>query len=142
MKNLSESCTRGDIVDLLDSHGFHGEYNLVYVPLDFTSMRSQCYAFVNFACEEVAREFLARGNDAQGFSKSTCVGEGGSKMDWAAGMQGLHQAIAKYRNSPVMHALVPDECKPLLFENGRVVKFPKPTKKIQKPRGLRCCKLV
>jgi hypothetical protein len=134
MKNLSQSCTVGHIVDLLDLHGFHGKYDLVYVPMDFTSMLSHCYAFVNFSSEGAALEFLSRGTDTQGFSESSYVGEGGSKIDWAAGMQGLPAAIEKYRNSPIMHALVPDECKPLLFDDGRITTFPKPTKKIQKPR--------
>jgi hypothetical protein len=136
MKNLSQSCTRRQIVELLDLHGFAGKYDLVYVPIDFTSMLSHCYAFVNFVSEEVALDFLTQGIDSKGFSQSACVGEGGSKMDWASGMQGLQAAIRKYRNSPVMHALVPDECKPLLFESGRIASFPKPTQKIQKPRGL------
>jgi len=134
MKNLSQSCTRGHIVDLLDLRGFHGEYDLVYAPIDFTSMLAHCYAFVNFASEGAALEFLARGAGTGGFSESCCVGEGGSKIDWAVGMQGLPAAIEKYRNSPVMHALVPDECKPLLFKDGRIATFPNPTKKVQKPR--------
>jgi hypothetical protein len=124
-------------MELLDQHGFRGKYDLVYVPVDFASMLSHCYAFVDFVSEEVALEFMARGQDAQGFSESACVGEGGSKISWADGMQGLQEAVDKYRDSPVMHELVPDECKPLLFRDGKVVAFPKPTKKIQKPRGLR-----
>jgi len=136
LKNLSQSCSRESIVGLLNLHGFGGRYDLVYVPMDFASMLSHCYAFVDFISEEAALEFLALGANTRGFSASTCVGEGGSEITWAVGMQGLDEAIEKYRNSPVMHALVPDECKPLLFRKGQIVSFPKPTKKIQKPRGL------
>jgi hypothetical protein len=136
MKNLSQSCNREDIVELLDLHGFRGRYDLAYVPVDFASMQSHCYAFVNFTSGEAALEFLTLGASANGFSGSTCVGEGGSKISWAAGMQGLQEAIKKYRDSPVMHALVPDQCKPLLFRNGKIFPFPTPTKKISKPRGL------
>jgi len=137
LKNLDQSCTRTQLIELLDANDFWGKYDLVYVPIDFGSMRSHCYAFVNFVSEEVAVAFKACAESSRGFEESTCVGEGGCEVSWALGMQGLQAAIKKYRNSPVMHANVPDECKPLLFENGRKVDFPLPTKKIQKPRGLK-----
>jgi hypothetical protein len=137
MKNLSPSCSRESIVELLNQHGFAGRYALVYVPVNFASMLSQCYAFVDFTSGDAALEFVALGAYTNGFCASTCVGEGGSEITWAMGMQGVHEAIEKYRNSPVMHALVPDQCKPLLFRKGQVVSFPKPTQKIEKPRGFK-----
>jgi hypothetical protein len=97
-------------------------------------MLSHCYAFVNFTSGEAALEFLVAGANAQGFAESACVGEGGSRTSWAVGMQGLQAAIEKYRDSSVMHAVVPDQCKPLLIKNGQIVSFPKPTKRIPKPR--------
>jgi len=137
IKNLSQFCTRDQILELLDANGLQGAYDLVYVPVDFGSMRSHCYAFVNFRSEELATKFQACAESSHGFEHSTCVGEGGCETSCASGMQGLQAAVEKYRNSPVMHMLVPDECKPVLFENGKMVAFPRPTKKIQKPRGLR-----
>jgi hypothetical protein len=137
MKNLSQSCSREQVVKLLDLHGFRGRYDLVYVPMDFKSMLSHCYAFVNFTSGEAALDFFACGANVDGFSEITCVGEGGSAISWAAGMQGLEEAIQKYRDNPVMHALVPEQCKPVMFKNGHIVPFPRPTTKIQKPRGLR-----
>jgi hypothetical protein len=137
IKNLSLSCTRDQILELLDANGLCGTYDLVYVPVDFRSMQSHCYAFVNFVSEEVATTFQGCAEACHGFARSACVGAGGCQISWASGMQGLQAAIEKYRNSPVMHELVPDECKPLLFQNGKMAAFPPPTKKILKPRGLK-----
>ena len=37
---------------------------------------------------------------------------------WAAKTQGLKACIERYQQSPVMHKNIPDECKPVVLENG------------------------
>jgi len=53
---------------------------------------------------------------------------------WNDKCQGLSELVERYRNSPVMHASVPQECKPVIFLNGRTVKFPEPTQQIKPPK--------
>ena len=41
--------------------------------------------------------------------------------------------MERYRNSAVMHKKVPDEYKPVIFEDGVRKTFPRPTKKVKAP---------
>merc|ERR1719487_1853703 len=63
-------------------------------------------------------------------SSKTC------EVSWSQPQQGLSEHIERYRNSPVIHESIPVEYKPRLFQNGREVPFPPPTKFI-KPVKLR-----
>jgi hypothetical protein len=53
---------------------------------------------------------------------------------WGHPLQGLDAHVQRYRNSPVMSESVPDECKPLLLQDGLRVPFPLPTKQLRTPR--------
>merc|ERR1712187_1092030 len=53
---------------------------------------------------------------------------------WSEPLQGLETHCDRYRNSPVMHELVPDEFRPVLFDQGVRIPFPAPTKRIRPPR--------
>jgi hypothetical protein len=133
IRNLVDHCTKTMLMEFLDSHGFYGGYNLLYLPVCFASQRCFHYAFVNFVSEDVAEKFKARFHgctdaamftaDAADISLSEC--------------QGLAANIAKYRNSSVMHKSVPVECKPVFLEHGKVVPFPNPTRKIKEDRRIR-----
>merc|ERR1711988_700022 len=49
--------------------------------------------------------------------------------------QGLDANVERYRNSPLMHHSVPEECKPAVYDyTGVEAVFPEPTKSIPKPR--------
>jgi hypothetical protein len=121
------------LIAFMDRLGFQGKYNLLYLPRCFTSKRCFHYAFVNFTCEEVAVEFQAC---AHGFADTQLFGESVADVSLSQ-CQGLQANIAKYRNSSVMHHSVPDDCKPLLFQDGEAVPFPKPTKRIKEDRRAR-----
>jgi len=55
-------------------------------------------------------------------------------LGWSRPHQGLSALIERYRNSPVMHESLPDECKPMVFVNGARVSFPPPTRHVKWPR--------
>jgi len=55
-------------------------------------------------------------------------------VSWSQPLRGLEAHVDRYRNSPLMHALVPDTYRPLLFRDGQRIAFPPPTKKIKAPR--------
>eukprot|EP00419_Tripos_fusus_P041105 CAMPEP_0172790860 /NCGR_PEP_ID=MMETSP1074-20121228/208181_1 /TAXON_ID=2916 /ORGANISM="Ceratium fusus, Strain PA161109" /LENGTH=155 /DNA_ID=CAMNT_0013627915 /DNA_START=713 /DNA_END=1181 /DNA_ORIENTATION=- len=48
--------------------------------------------------------------------------------------EGLEANIERFWNSPVMHQVVPDEFKPMLFNKGCPTPFPGPTKPIRPSR--------
>uniref|UniRef100_A0A7S2FU57 Uncharacterized protein n=1 Tax=Alexandrium andersonii TaxID=327968 RepID=A0A7S2FU57_9DINO len=50
--------------------------------------------------------------------------------------QGLERQIEAYRNHMLMHRLVPDDRRPMLFRNGQRVPFPPPTRPIFHPAFL------
>jgi hypothetical protein len=133
VKNLVSHCTRDMLFQFLDNNGFRTEYNLVYLPRCFATERSFHYAFVNFVSASAAVAFQAHFN---GCENVEIFGENVADISWSE-CQGLSANIAKYRNSSVMHHSVPDECRPLLIQDGKVVAFPKPTKKIKEDRRTR-----
>jgi len=61
------------------------------------------------------------------------LSEGALQVRWSS-KQGLHTHVELYRNSPVMHELVPDEYKPILLKDGVRIPFPPPTRRVRKPR--------
>jgi len=51
------------------------------------------------------------------------------------GLECLDDLIERYRNSPIMHACVPDAIKPAVYQNGRRAPFLQPTKELELPRN-------
>lgn len=131
LRNLPNQYTREMLLDLLDNQGFLAEYDFIYLPIDFGSKSGFGYAFINLINEAVAIRFRER---FQGFSawamESTMVAD----VTWSSTHQGLEQHVNRYRNSPVMHETMPDECKPMILVNGVRAEFPPPTKSLRPPR--------
>jgi hypothetical protein len=130
IRNLVRNCSRRMLLDFLDRLGFKGKYNLLYLPQRFGSGGCFHYAFVNFVTTRIATKFQSH---IDGASDSEIFGDASAEIAWSD-CQGLEANVEKYRNSSVMHPAVDDECRPLLLENGNVVPFPKPTKKIKQDR--------
>ncbi|CAL1156097.1 unnamed protein product [Cladocopium goreaui] len=131
LRNIPQEFTRDHILHLLDWAGFHGRYDFVYLPVDFTRGRSLGYALVGLVSHEAAQDLLER------LEGSSFPGEDPSlrcQASWSLPHRGLEGHIERYRNSPVMHPSMPDEYKPVIFENGQRVDFPPPTKTIRAPR--------
>lgn len=131
MRNLPNNYSRHMLLELLDSEGFTACYNFIYLPIDFNSRASFAYAFINFVCSEDAARFRRH---FDGFSKWAFPSEKVCQVDWSRPHQGLSAHVERYRNSPVMHESVDDECKPAMFENGMRAAFPPPVKRIKAPR--------
>lgn len=133
MKNVPLQYTRQQLLDLLDTHGFRGKYNFVYLPVNFRTCDLHGYAFVNFTCDTVATQFEMQfaGFTAWGV-ESDMICEVKSSTH-----QGLKGNIMRYRNSPVMHDSVDDAWRPILLADGVRVPFPAPTRSIKAPRTQR-----
>merc|ERR1712025_42051 len=118
--------------ELLDIKGFTARYDFLYLPMDLKRSAGLGYAFVNCVSRAEAEGMIAALNGFRGWnlnSSKVC------EVVWGEPLQGLQSHIDRYRNSPVMHASVPDACKPAVFENGLRCRFPAPTKRLRAPRS-------
>lgn len=133
MKNVPTSYTRSAFLELLDREGFAGEYDLVYLPIDFESQSCLGYAFINCLSSQIATRFCSR---FQGFATWDVPSDKACEMG-AAAQQGFKANVDRYRNSAVMHDSVPDECRPVIFSSGVRVPFPAPTRRLKAPQTRR-----
>jgi len=131
LRNLPSAFSRAGLVSVLNSKGLECKYDFVYLPVDFVSGASLGYAFVNFIDHQTAECALQK---LQGFTK--WIGTTSQKVlgvVWSEPNQGLLMLVERFRNSRVMHGIVPDEYKPALFNQGKRVPFPRNTKRIRPP---------
>jgi len=131
LRNIPNDYSRDMLLELMDSQGFAGRYNFLYLPVDFKRMAGLGYAFVNCVSQVDAEEMMAK---FHGFRRWRFNSAKVCEVVWGEPLQGLEAHIDRYRNSPVMHGSVPDGCKPVIFESGLRQPFPAPTKRIRAPR--------
>lgn len=132
IRNLPNNFTRTKVVDLLNSQGFRGVFDFLYMPIDFQSQASLGYAFVNLKTNADTKTFWEA---FDGFSDWGVTSQKVCGVCWSSPHQGLEDHIERFRNSPVMHENVPVEHKPMIFnDDGEEVPFPPPTKKLRVPR--------
>jgi len=134
LRNIPNEYTRDMLLELLNSEGFVGLYDFVYLPVDFQRWAGLGYAFVNLVSHEDAE--CARAH-FHGFTawmvRSTKVCEAA----WSGPLQGFTEHCERYRNSPVMHELVPEYVKPIIFQGGQRIPFPEPTRRVWPPGTMR-----
>jgi hypothetical protein len=132
LRNIPNNLKRGALLELFDSLGFRGLYNFVYLPIDFSRNSNVGYCFVNLVDATVASKFQTTFQGFQGWtgsSRKVCEAVWTVKLN-----QGLACHVDRYQNSPVMHADVPDDCRPILFKDGQRIEFPVPTKPLKRPK--------
>jgi len=134
LKNLPNGYLREELMNLLDMHGFAGEYDFVYTPLDCHSGSGLGYAFINMMSPDAAERVFA---ELDGFRDWTVQSQKVLSTCWGT-EQGLTLLIERYRNSRMMHESVPEMYKPLLLSGGKPATFPPPTQRIVKPRTMKC----
>lgn len=138
LRNVPNNYTRDLLLTMLDCEGFAGLYDFIYMPIDFKSQACLGYAFVNLSDPSVVPLFWSTFN---GYARWVLPSRKVCSVSWSAPHQGLQEHVDRYRNSPVMHASVPDMYKPVLFENGVRVQFPEPSKAPRAPRVRNCREL-
>lgn len=132
LANLPQNYSRDMFLRLFDNLGFGGKYDFMFLPIDFNTRSNQGYAFVNLVDSAVAAEFW---DSMHGFSKFWYAwGKATCTVSWSD-LQGLDAHIELYRNSSLMHELIPDEFKPVFFCQGIRCVFPAPTMPIKLPFG-------
>mmetsp|Transcript_1611 Transcript_1611/g.3497 ORF Transcript_1611/g.3497 Transcript_1611/m.3497 type:complete len:341 (-) Transcript_1611:136-1158(-) len=134
VRNLPINMNRSAFMMLLDYEGFHACYDFAYMPADFSSGVGLGYGFVNFLTPAHATRCFRH---FDGFVLPTVWGGANVASvccSWSDPHQGLQEHVERYRSSPVMHASVPDEWKPIILSNGCRVPFPRPVKHIKAPK--------
>jgi len=138
LRNIPNKYTREMLIKQL-SVEFHGQFDFMYLPIDFKNKCNVGYGFINFrthaACECFIHKF-------HGVDVRKCLPGLNSKKVvevTPARVQGLAENIRRLRNSPVMNQLQDHpEWMPLIFNsNGDEEKFPMPECPLPpvKPRG-------
>lgn len=130
MRNLPNNYTRDMLLDMLEIEGFSAVVTFLYLPMDFDRHANLGYAFVNLV-DEVAADHFWQAFD--GFSRWSLPTAKVCQIRWSGPHQGHQAHVDRYKNSPVMHASVPDEFKPMVFENGVRLAFPPPSRKLRPP---------
>lgn len=136
LRNIPNNYTREMLLELLDGEGFAAQYDFIYLPMDFSRMAGLGYAFINLVSNAVAERVK---NHFDGFNRWSLASQKTGEVSWGEPLQGLEAHIERYRNSPVMHEDVNEKYRPLLFQDGVIVPFPEPTKRIRPPRVKRSC---
>jgi len=134
LRNLPNNYTRDMLLAMLDAEGFAGKYDFIYLPIDFKTQACLGYAFVNLVTPDLVESFWAA---FDGFSKWVLPSKKVCAVTWSGPHQGRGAHVERYRNSPVMHPMVPEVCKPLVFKDGQRAPFPPPTKAPSAPRTRR-----
>lgn len=132
LRNLPLNYKRNVLLKMLDYEGFAGEYDFLYLPMDFDTGAGLGYAFVNLTDPAVVPRFWQAFN---GYKKWMFRSNKVCSVNWSVPHQGLSTHIKRFRNSPLMHESVPDEYRPMLFQGGVRVSFPPPTREISPPSG-------
>lgn len=136
IRKMAKTSCRADVQARLNSDGFAGQFDFLYVPLDYCSKLAFGHAVVNFTNTASAMRFYSQQLPA-GWPLGL---EAGTQPEvvLAAGQDrhGRDACVERYRNSPVMHRIVPDEFKPVVLSRGRRVAFPRPTERLSAPEKL------
>lgn len=132
LRNLPNNYTRDMIMEMLDAEGFKGQYDFLYLPMDFKTKAALGYAFVNLVEASLVQRFWAT---FEGYSKWTLPTAKEAHVSWSGPFQGLKAHLQRYRNSPIMHPSVPEHFKPVYLVNGCPARFPRPTRALQPPQA-------
>lgn len=131
LRNIPNKYTQTSLLESIDEMGFAGLYDFFYLPVDFKNGCNMGYAFVNFIDHSSASLFKTAFKGYQLPARSAKVCD----SCWAR-VQGIKANIEHYRNSPV-NDLPDPEYRPLLFQNGVEVAFPRPDPSVKRSAGRR-----
>lgn len=138
LRNIPNKYTREMLIKQLTA-SFGGEFDFMYLPIDFKNKCNVGYSFINFRNQAACERFVSQFN---GVDVRKCLPGLNSKKVvevTPARVQGLQENVRRLRNSPVMNQLQDHpEWMPLIFnEDGEEVPFPNPDQPLPpvKPRG-------
>jgi len=131
LHNLPSDFTQDQLVNLLQKMGFACKFDFIYIPVDLRTQKSWEFALVNMVTHCDAKLLLSTIQNSENWM---LVESGVSQASWSSDEQGYNRLVERYRNKCVMHHQVADMFKPKVFEAGRQISFPKPTRRIRCPQ--------
>eukprot|EP00928_Gymnodinium_smaydae_P072381 TRINITY_DN55755_c0_g1_i1.p1 TRINITY_DN55755_c0_g1~~TRINITY_DN55755_c0_g1_i1.p1 ORF type:complete len:391 (+),score=89.82 TRINITY_DN55755_c0_g1_i1:197-1369(+) len=125
ISRLPKALTQEAFLEVLDRLCLSGYYDFVYLAADPSTELSCGEAVVNLTRHEyglaLAAKLHGRSNWGIGDSDEEAVP---CQVRWSLPLQGLDDLVKQYREHPWNSEDVPDEMRPLMFQNGWPVPFP------------------
>ncbi|CAJ1400466.1 unnamed protein product [Effrenium voratum] len=126
LRNIPNRYTRDMLISRLDK-GYEGEYDFVYLPIDFSSRCNVGYAFINFRTPPAAQRFISEFHGAK--TKHCLPGFGSAKIAEVsyARVQGREQNMDNLRDEKFIEKLNdrPDWQPLFLDDAGKEIPFSK-----------------
>lgn len=123
LRNIPNKYSQSLLLDAVNLKGFSTLYDFFYLPVDFRNGCNMGYAFINFIWHDIASDFIAV---FRGFRLPALRSTKVCDVSWAR-IQGLQANVDHYRNNPINNLADPF-FRPLIFDAGKAVDFPRPDK--------------
>jgi len=136
LKNIPDNYDRDRLVQVLNTQGFHTNYDFAYLPFDFKTTKRLGYAFVNLVDHITAVRFMTHfdGFKDDGFDDDDNRKIQYGEVAWGYD-HGRESHMEKYKDSPLMHKDVDKKYKPMIFDkHGNQEAWPEARKGVQAPR--------
>eukprot|EP00931_Biecheleriopsis_adriatica_P034520 TRINITY_DN19917_c0_g1_i1.p1 TRINITY_DN19917_c0_g1~~TRINITY_DN19917_c0_g1_i1.p1 ORF type:complete len:189 (-),score=22.72 TRINITY_DN19917_c0_g1_i1:170-736(-) len=127
LKNIPNKTTREKLVEILDAGESRGQYDFLYLPIDFRHKCNKGFCFINFRSSDACRLFSSKFHGQPARRYISLDSEKVFEV-CPARVQGFRQNIKDIRKGKVMKELVRHpEWLPLLFDaRGKPMEFPMP----------------
>jgi len=109
LRNIPTAYTRVALVKLLDSHGFFGEYTMVYMPIDRRRKKARGFAFVYFETNKSAARCV---QCFEGFKDWGTHSVKVCATEWCKTQGQFHELEG------LMLRSIPDDDKPAMYRKG------------------------
>lgn len=120
LRGLPAKIDAASLLEHLDDAGYKGAYDFFYLPVDFHTRSNRGYAFINFREQEEAKRCIEHFSGFKDWSSK--VGSSKACATGLANLQGKTANIKKHKRSSIVAMDMPDDCKPMLFdEDGKVI---------------------
>lgn len=124
LRNLPNKYMRDKLVSRLNSCGYKGDIDFLYLPIDFRNKCNVGYCFLNFRTSKALARFRDEFHGQQSGEKLPGFNSKKVLEVSPARVQGLHPNIVRLQGSPIM-ARADKEWLPILLDpTGKILDFP------------------
>lgn len=126
LRNLPNKYMRDKLVSRLNSCGYKGDIDFLYLPIDFRNKCNVGYCFLNFRTSKALARFRDEFHGQQSGEKLPGFNSKKVLEVSPARVQGLHPNIVRLQGSPIMaRASIDKEWLPILLDpTGKILDFP------------------
>jgi len=115
IQNLPEVLTQRALAKGLDTNGFAGQYDFMYLPTDFGSGTSHGYAFVNFCVPGASQRLIDLWDRQRPWGRTTMSK---ALRIMPAAVQGLEANVARWNSAKMRRVRNPDH-RPMVMPGGQ-----------------------